>query len=325
MIFEESMVKTPRLKICLLAILLAAVVLWSMGRGSMDVSLMDLFRPENQPLLSLRFFRVMLAVLIGAGLGVCGVALQAILRNPLAEPYLLGTSSGAGLGAVLAIIGGLGGLALPFVAFGGAWVSVILVYYLASEGGRIPVPSLILSGVIVAISLSGIMMFLISTSSNQALHGVIWWLLGSLQVYDPRLLFFVAALVISGGILIFILAQDLNAISIGEEEATHLGISVENIKKVLFVITALITGALVSVSGMISFVGLIIPHMMRLIVGPNHKVLVPATFLGGAAFLVLCDTFARTVLSPVEIPIGVVTSLIGAPVFMVLLKRSQRV
>lgn len=285
---------------------------------------MDLFRPQNQPLLSLRFFRVMLGALIGAGMGVCGVALQAILRNPLAEPYLLGTSSGAGLGAVLAIIGGLTGLALPFVAFVGALLSVVLVYYLASEGGRIPVQSLILSGVIVAISLSGVMMFLISTFNTQALHGVMWWLLGSLQVYDPRLLFLVVALVISGSILIFVLAQDLNAISIGEEEAVHLGIGVENIKKIIFVITAVITGALVSVSGIISFVGLIIPHMMRLVVGPNHKVLVPATFLGGAVFLVLCDTFARTLFSPVEIPIGVVTSLIGAPIFMVLLKRSQR-
>ncbi len=313
------------IKIFLLLIFLGTVVVWSMGQGSMEVSLAELFRPQNQPLLSLRFFRVMLAVLIGAGLGVCGVALQAILRNPLAEPYLLGTSSGAGLGAVLAIIGGLSGLALPFIAFMGALVSVILVYYLASEGGRIPVTSLILSGVIVAISLSGIMMFLISTSNTQALHGMMWWLLGSLQVYDPRLLFLVAALVIAAGFSIFIVAQDLNAISIGEEEAVHLGIGVENIKKIIFVITALITGALVSVSGMISFVGLIIPHMMRLIVGPNHRVLVPATFLGGAVFLVLCDTLARTLFSPVEIPIGVVTSLIGAPVFMVLLKRSQRV
>src|SRR3989338_1909691 len=319
------MAENSKIKIFLLLILLGVVVVWSMGRGSMDISWMDLFRPENQPVLFLRFFRVMLGVLIGAGLGVCGVALQAILRNPLAEPYLLGTSSGAGLGAVLAVIGGLTGLTLPFAAFIGALLSVILVYCLASEGGRIPVPSLILSGVIVAISLSGIMMFLISVSNNQALHGMMWWLLGSLQVYDPRLLTLVAGIVIAGGTVIFVLAQDLNAISVGEEEAVHLGIGVENIKKIIFVITAMITGALVAVSGMISFVGLIIPHIMRLILGPNHKVLVPATFLGGAVFLVLCDTFARTFFSPVEIPIGVVTSLIGAPIFMVLLKRSQRV
>lgn len=312
-------------KILLLGIVLLASVLFSICKGSTNITLLELFSCESRQILHLRFARIALGILVGAGLGVCGVVLQAILRNPLAEPFLLGTSSGAGLGAVLAITIGIYGLPLPFAAFAGALLSIILVYNLAREGNKIPVQSLILSGVIVAMALSGIIVFLISISSSEALHGMMWWLLGSLQVYDLNLLFVVGTIVIIGIIPIFILAQDLNAISIGEEEAIHLGIDIETTKKILFLIASLITGALVSISGMIGFVGLIIPHMMRLVVGPNHKILIPATCLGAAAFLVLCDTVSRSLMPPVEIPIGVITSLIGAPIFIILLKRKQKV
>lgn len=316
---------TPKRKILLLGMVLLAAVLFGICKGSVNIPFLELFSKENQQILHLRLARIMLGILVGAGLGVCGVTLQAILRNPLAEPYLLGTSSGAGLGAVIAIILGLSSAYLPFAAFSGAILSIVLVYNLAKEGGKIPVQSLILSGVIVAIALSGIIIFLVSVFSNEALHGIMWWLLGSLQIYEFKLLLVVGLIVILGIISIFFLSQDLNAISIGEEEALHLGIEIETIKKILFLITALITGALVSVSGMIGFVGLIVPHMMRLVVGPNHKVLIPATCLAAAAFLVLCDTFSRSLLPPVEIPIGVITSLIGAPIFIILLKRRQRV
>lgn len=162
-------------------------------------------------------------------------------------------------------------------------------------------------------------------SSNQALHGMLWWLLDSLQIFELKLLLVVGSIVIVGVIGVFILSQDLNAISLGVEEAIHLGVEIEAIKKILFLITSLITGALVSICGIIGFVGLIIPHMMRLLVGPNHKILIPAACLGRAAFLVLCDTFSRTLLPPIEIPIGVITSLIGAPIFIILLKKRQRV
>ncbi|MFC1478207.1 FecCD family ABC transporter permease [Candidatus Margulisiibacteriota bacterium] len=311
-------------KILLLFIILLASVFFGVWKGSTNISLSELFSGTDQIILRLRLSRIILGILTGAGLGVCGVALQAILRNPLAEPYLLGTSSGAGIGAVLAIITGVSAIYLPLFAFTGAIFSIILVYNLAREDGRIPVQSLILSGVIVAIALSGLIMFLISISSNEALHNMMWWLLGNLQVYDNSLLWIAGIIVTAGLAFIFFLAQDLNAISLGEEEAAHLGIDIEILKKILFAVISLITGALVSITGMIGFVGLIIPHMMRFVVGPNHKVLIPATCLSAAAFLVICDTFSRCLFPPVEIPIGVITSLIGAPIFIVLLKRKQR-
>jgi iron complex transport system permease protein len=316
---------STKIKILFLSIILLAAILLGISKGSINIPIFKLFSKEYQPILYLRVARVILGILVGAGLGVCGVVLQAILRNPLAEPYLLGTSSGAGLGSIVAIISGISSIYLPFVAFFGALLSIILVYILAKEGNRIPVQSLILAGVIVAIAFSGLIIFLVSISSNPAMHGMMWWLLGSLQIYELKLLFMVAGIVILGIILIFIFAQDLNAISIGEEEAVHLGIEIEKIKRALFLITSLITGVLVSVSGVIGFVGLIIPHIARLIVGPNHKILIPATCLTAAAFLVLCDMLSRSLLPPLEIPIGVVTSLIGAPIFIILLKRKQRI
>jgi len=312
-------------QIIVLIFILFVAMFFGITKSSVNIPLNELFSDNYKQILYMRIARVVLGLIVGAGLGVCGVVLQAILRNPLAEPYLLGTSSGAGIGAVGAILFGISSTYLPFAAFAGALLSIILVYNLAKEGNKIPVQSLILSGVIVAIALSGIIIFSISISANGALHGMMWWLLGSLQVYDLKLILVVGIIVVLGISSIFVLSQDLNAISMGEEEAIHLGINVEIIKKSLFLITSLITGAVVSTSGMIGFVGLIIPHIMRLIVGPNHKILVPATCLGAAAFLVFCDTLARSMFPPIEIPIGVITSLVGAPIFIILLKRKQKV
>lgn len=312
-------------KIIFLFIILLFALLLGISKGSVNLPLPELLLKVNRHILFLRLMRLALAMVAGCGLSVSGIALQAILRNPLAEPYLLGTSSGAGLGAVLAIIAGIYTIYLPFAAFLGALLSIILVYVMSQQDNKIPVQSLILSGVILSIALSGIVIFLISISSNEALHGLTWWLWGNLQVYDPKLLLTVSIVVASGIAAIFILAQDLNAISIGEEEAVHLGIDTESAKKLLFFITSLITASIVCISGIIGFVGLIIPHMMRIIVGPNHKILIPASCIAAAAFMVICDTLSRTLFTPLEIPIGVITAIIGAPVFMILLKTKQRV
>jgi iron complex transport system permease protein len=308
-------------KFYLLGSLLASSILLGLLIGSANMPLTDLW--QNQPILQLRLARVILGLLAGAGLGVCGVTLQAILKNPLAEPYLLGTSSGAGLGTILGVMLGITIPFIPIVAFGGALGSITLVYFLSKENGKISAQTLILAGVIISISFSGIIMFLISISSGEVLHGMMWWLLGSLQIFDLKLLIIVGGIVSFGIVSIIIFSQDLNALSIGEEAAIHLGISTEKIKKILFVLTALITGAIVSVSGIIGFVGLIIPHMLRLIFGPNHKILLPATCMGGATFLIFCDTLSRSLCPPIEIPIGVITALIGAPVFIILLKRKM--
>ncbi|MFH1397351.1 MAG: iron ABC transporter permease [Candidatus Omnitrophota bacterium] len=305
--------------------LLALAVFLGISKGSVSIPIKDLLLGENRVILYLRIFRILMAVLSGCGLAVCGIALQAILRNPLAEPYILGTSSGAGIGAVLVMISGVSFIYLPLAAFCGAMLSIILVYNLARQNNKINEHSLILSGVIVSIALSSLIVFLISTSTKEALQGITWWLWGSLQVYDHELLALVSLIVFVGIGVIYLFSQDLNAISLGDEEALHLGIDIDIIKKILIIISSLITAALVCVSGIIGFVGLIIPHIMRLVVGPNHKILIPVSCLAAAVFMIICDILSRVIAAPFEIPIGVITALVGAPAFIILLKKKQTI
>ncbi len=312
-------------RILILFVILFLVIVLGIFKGSVETSFKDLLLKDNQPIVRLRLLRILLAIVAGSGLAVSGIVLQAILRNSLADPYLLGTSSGAGFGAVIAIILGISGAYLPLAAFLGALLSIILVYNLAKENNKIPEQSLILSGVIVSVALSAIIVFLVSISGNEALHEITWWLWGSLQVYDLKLLLIVSTVVAIGIAAIYVFAQDLNAMSIGEEEAIHLGVDIELVKKILILIVSLITASLVCICGIIGFVGLMIPHMMRLVVGPNHKILIPTTCLAAAIFMIACDTLSRTIFPPLEIPIGVITAILGAPTFIFLLKRKQRI
>lgn len=310
-------------KILFLILILFAAIMLALTKGSVHLPLSELFSKENSPIINLRILRILTSIVAGGGLAVSGIALQAILRNGLAEPYLLGTSSGAGLGAVVAIVLGISTTYLPAAAFLGAILSIVLVYNLASQHNRIAQQSLILAGVIVSVASSAIIVFLISISANEALRGMTWWLWGSFQVYDVKLLTLVSLVVTIGITLIYAFAQDLNAISTGEEEAMHLGINIEEAKKILIITTALITASLVCVCGIIGFVGLIIPHMTRLMFGSNHKTLIPLTCISGAIFMVICDTISRTLFPPLEIPIGVITAILGAPLFIALLKKGQ--
>ena len=312
-------------KVLALSGLLLIAAFLGLITGAVPIPLSDLLLEANRPILYMRLMRVVTAILAGCGLAASGIALQAILRNPLAEPYLLGTSSGAGLGAVIAIVLGVSSVYMPLAAFAGAIASIILVYNLAREGEKIRDRSLILAGVIVSIALSALIVFLVSISGERAMHEMSWWLWGGMQTYDYRLIGLSAVPVLAGIIAIYYFAQDLNAISMGEEEALHLGIDIQNIKKALILITALITASLICVCGIIGFVGLIVPHMMRRITGPNHRTLIPAACLAAAAFMIVCDIVARTLFAPVEIPIGVITALIGAPVFIFLLKTGKRI
>lgn len=309
----------------ILLFLLCAAIIFGLIKGAVNIPLANLLLKDNQVIFNLRLLRIIGAILVGSGLAVSGIALQAILRNPLAEPYLLGTSSGAGLAAVSAVILGVSRIYMPLAAFLGAILSIIIVYNLARERGIIADKSLILSGVIISVAFSSVIVFLVSLFGNEAMHEMNWWLWGSLQIYDYKLLLLVAFPVLLGTCVIYLFAQDLNAISMGEEEAMHLGIDVQNIKKILILITALITASLICLCGIIGFVGLIVPHMMRLVVGPNHKVLIPTTCLAASVFMILCDLLSRTLFSPVEIPIGVITAIIGAPVFIILLKKGKRI
>lgn len=318
------MKRNPKTVLTTLVFLLLISAVLALISGSVSVPFKDLLSTQYRQIFYSRLMRLLLALFTGAGLSIGGVALQALLRNPLAEPYLLGTSSGAGLGAVAGIALGLSAAWTPFTAFAGALASIALVYFLSQQGATIPIHSLILSGVMVGMWFSAIMVFLASVCTNQALQSVVWYLMGSLQLYEVRLLITVGIIVLSGSTALYFFSQDLNAISIGEEEALHVGVEIERVKKIVFLLTAGITGALVAGSGMIGFVGLIVPHLMRFMVGPNHKVLFPSAALAGGIFLIVCDVLSRCLFPPIEIPIGVITAFIGVPLFMVILKRSHK-
>jgi len=307
----------------LAAVLVTACVL-SLFAGAVRMPAEQMFQSG---IIRMRLARILLAVVAGAGLSVAGVVFQALLRNPLAEPYVLGVSSGAGLGAALAIILGVGAVStwtLPAMAFAGAIGTIFLVYSLAKgAGGVVPVHTLLLSGVIVSAVLGSILMFVVSVCRTENLHSVVWWLLGNLQIFDWSLLKAVSTIVVSGLVVTGLFARDLNVMTLGEEPAAHLGLAVEQTKKLFFLVASLMTGATVAACGLIGFVGLIVPHTVRIVVGPDHRRLVPAAALAGAAFLVIADSFARTVIAPMEIPIGVVTAFLGGPFFLFLLRRRK--
>lgn len=272
-------------------------------------------------ILHIRFPRVILAIITGMALSVAGVVLQALLRNPLADPYILGVSSGAALGASLAIVLGLISL-ISLAGFLGAVLAMFLVYNLAKTGDQVPTKTLLLAGVIVSVFLSALIS-LIASLMGESMHQIVLWLMGSLSETDITLIIIAGSMVLIGIIVAFLFARDLNIISIGEESAQHLGVDVEIVKKTLFIITSLMTGAVVAITGLIGFVGLIIPHMMRVLVGPDHKILIVASLLAGSIFLVLADLFARIIISPAEIPVGVITALFGGPFFLFLSRKKQ--
>jgi iron complex transport system permease protein len=275
----------------------------------------------------LRVPRAVLAALVGAGLGVVGTAVQALVRNPLADPYLLGISSGASLGAVAAIVlgagaGGLLGLGLSVAAFAGALVSFLLVWTMARRGGGFSPLRLVLAGVAIGQFLSGVTSYLVlQTADDQQTRGVLFWLMGNLGGAQWTQLAVPATVVALGLMVLQARARGLNALLMGDETAAGLGIEVTRLRRELFVVTSLLTGVLVAVSGAIGFVGLLVPHVCRLVVGGDHRRLLPVAALTGAVLLVAVDVVARTALDAQELPVGVVTAFIGAPALLYLLDR----
>jgi len=281
---------------------------------------------DSSIILELRLPRTLSGALVGAALSMAGAVLQALLRNPLADPFVLGISSGAAVGAVLAILFGLGATllgtyAIPGSAFGGALFTLFLVYFLSKVEGRVPTQTMLLSGVVMSSFFSAIIMFLISVTSNEQIYNVTFWLMGNLEYLASRSLGAVFLYLVVGGGVLFALARDFNLLSLGEEVASELGVDVERVKKIAFIFASLITGVVVSVSGLIGFVGLVVPHLVRMIWGPDHRFLLPASALIGAMLLVGADTIARTILAPSEIPVGVITAMGGAPFFVYLLRK----
>lgn len=275
-------------------------------------------------LLQVRLPRVLLGFMVGGSLAAVGVGLQALLRNPLADPYVLGISSGAALGAAVAILFGIGTTVLaistlPLCAFVGGLMAIVLVYRIAASYGRLPIHTLLLAGVILNAILSALIMFITSIMDPNRSFGMMFWLMGTLTAPDyPAMVVLMLYLVVGGSILLW-QTQSLNLLTLGEESARSLGVEVETVKRTVFFTSALLTGAVVSVSGMIGFVGMVIPHAVRMVIGADHRLLLPASALVGGTFLVAADTVARTVLAPAEIPVGIVTALGGGPLFIYLL------
>jgi len=324
-----------------LALVLGVVALGSLLVGSAQVSpraIIDLVTGlgpavgmERIVILGIRLPRIAAAALAGGALAVAGAGFQALTRNPLAEPSVLGVSSGAAFGVVLAQMSGLGqgvveALGLTALAFAGAVVAGVAVYLIASTGGALPVQTLLLAGVIVGIFFSAAITVLISLVDTNRLGGVIHWLLGNLAPIPPGPLGVFAAVTALGLWLVLGRARALNLLALGEEAAQELGVDAERLKRRVFAGSALLTGAVVAFVGPIGFVGLIVPHALRMLVGPDNRVLIPAAALGGGVFLLAADTLARVVVAPAELSVGVITSLCGAPFFIYLLRsRAGRV
>jgi iron complex transport system permease protein len=285
--------------------------------------------PDYEIFVRIRVPRILLAALVGVALASAGVVFQALLRNPLADPYILGISSGAGLGVILAIIGGLGWTLwgrspVAVCAFVGALSAVWLVWGIGRITGRYHVTGLLLAGVVVNAFLSALILFLTSIAKGQQLYATIFWLMGNITEEDFLVLWVGGGGIVAGAIGLFLLSPQLNIISVGHHDARSVGVPVERVELAAFALAAFITAVAVSLSGLIGFVGLIVPHAVRLVFGPDHRQLLPLSGLAGAMFLVVADTIARTMVAPAQLPVGVITAILGGPFFLILLIRYSR-
>jgi iron complex transport system permease protein len=284
--------------------------------GSMDIIIWQIRLP-----------RIILGLFVGAGLAVSGCVFQSILRNPLADSYTLGVSGGCALGVTLGSILGLtrlfGMFAMPVSSFIGGLTTILLIY-LISARKKFSVAVMILSGVILSFVSSSIVLFIFSISDVNKVQNTILWLMGDLSAAETGLIKVVSAFILIGTGLLVYFSRDLNLLSLGEEKAVHLGLDAEKSKKLFFIVASFITGACVSAAGIIGFVGLIIPHLIRKFTGPNNVSLIPASALAGAIFLMVSDTIARTVISPVELPVGVITGIVGGIFFLFYLVNTKK-
>lgn len=275
-------------------------------------------------LFQVRLPRVMLGFLVGSCLASVGVALQALLRNPLADPYVLGVSSGAALGVAVAVLFGIGTTVLalsllPVCGFVGGLIALAVIYRMAATHERLPIHSVLLAGVILNAIFSALIMFITSIMEPNRSFGMMAWLMGSLTAPAYPVLVALSGYLLIGLVLLFKQVRVLNILALGEEPARSLGIDTERVKRFIFLVSALMTGAVVSFSGMIGFIGMIVPHAVRLVLGADHRLLLPASALVGGMFLMVADTAARTLFVPSEVPVGVITALAGGPFFVYLL------
>jgi iron complex transport system permease protein len=320
---------------CLLAVVFLVAALSGVSIGSSEGGMLTAFQtilgagdPDSMLhaiIWKIRLPRVLLAALVGATLSLGGMVFQALLRNPLAEPYILGISGGSAIGAIVGILLGLSRFpGVSLTAFAGSIATLALIIMMTSGRAVMKKESLLLSGVMVNAFCSSVIMFLVSVTHDAKLHNILFWLMGDLSSAEIRLVGILAGMLLPCFVVIFWHSHGMNLLLMGKEMAQVSGINIKAVTITLLVISSFMVSATVSTCGLIGFVGLVMPHLLRLILGPDHRILVPACILGGGSYLVLCDLVARTLPSQGEMPAGVITALIGAPLFIMLLKRSGR-
>ncbi len=339
---EEKKLKALIYPALLLALIASAAVAISIGAvpftlREIGVVFLELFGipcgmiidpVKKDILLQLRMPRVVLAGAVGAALATAGAAFQGLFRNPMADSYVIGVSSGAALGAVAAMLVGLpaawGGVgAVPLFAFAGGAVTLLLVYQMARVGNEVPVMPLLLAGIAVSAFLSALVS-LLTYFADDRLHQVVFWIMGGLGGATWAKVKIMVPYALLGFGCVYFYHRELNAMLFGEETAHHLGIDIEKVKKILLAGSSLMVAAAVSTSGIIGFVGLVVPHFIRLLIGPDHRHLLPASALLGAVLLMVTDTLGRTIIAPRELPVGIITALLGAPLFIYLLRRRKK-
>jgi len=318
------------LLLCGLIVLATVTIFGAMALGSAAISVGDTIRavggdaPDHirALVMDLRLPRALTAFGIGGLLAVAGVLMQVLLRNPLAEPYILGSSGGAAVAALLGMLLGWGSAIVDLAAFGGAMAATLLVFSIAQGTGSWTPTRLLLTGVVLAAGFSAATTLLLALSPDQNLRGMLFWLMGDLSfAYSPaRSLWLLAAITIAGTLV----ARHLNVLARGELQAAIVGLPVASFRMIIFAVTALATAVSVTTVGVIGFIGLVIPHLIRLVAGSDHRIVLPASALAGGSLLVVADTLARTVMAPRQLPVGALTAALGVPLFLILMSRSRR-
>lgn len=324
--FHSNIVKISGLALVTLAAAFAALCI-----GSVPISLSEMFsalfggggsETANQIIFEIRLPRILLAIAVGGGLSVVGAVFQAILMNPLAEPYILGISSGGAFGAVLSFLIGTAFFGTQIFAFAGALLVVFLVFMFGKRFGEIEPNHLLLSGVMIG-SFFAAAILLMMNLLNDSLRPVVFWLMGNLSTAGKYPVYFVFPVTVIISFILMTNAHKYNVMALGQDNARYLGVNVKFVNNLTYILSSFLVGSIVSVSGIIGFVGLLIPHLCRLLFGVDNRIVIPASFFIGASYIIIADTAARTVIAPAELPVGAITALIGAPVFVYLMKRKS--
>lgn len=334
MVGQQNLLRRLFFIVSLLGIILLAAMVIGTSFGSSGTGMAELFRVlrgQSSPdsvtatiIWDIRLPRVVLAAVVGATLALGGLVFQALLRNPLAEPYILGVSGGSAIGAIIALLMGLSPFpGVTFASFAGSMIVLVVVLLLGTGKSILRRDSLLLGGVMINALCGAIIMFLISLARNTQVHHVLFWLMGDLSMFSRAQLPILLA-VAPSMVLVYVLARPMNLLLMGQENAAVMGVNVSLVNNLLLVATTFMVSVVVCHSGLIGFVGLVVPHILRLTIGPDHRLLVPASVLGGASYLIFCDLLARSLPQGGEMPVGIVTALVGAPLFIFLLWRANR-